>query len=243
MLMGPEEGVGGDDTTEQSSEEEGGDMSGEEEETGSEASQAEQEGSETVAQALRGLRSLGPEEQAAAVVTVKRSLADSRAVSMSTQSVVVAEAVSKRSKKEQDRRLQGGAAGSPTLGMQNVGGGDTTKQGGAEAGGDSVEAVVPGTEAEAEVGQGMMSGGLEEEVGGDDTVEESGAEGESCDLEAAVQRNKVQEATGWDFTVQVRNMHREWERRGWAGWKEGQTGRYWAQGHEGPCGTRSGWRG
>ena len=183
---------------------------------------------------MRGLRSLGPEEQAAAVVTVKRSLADSRAVSMSTQSVVVAEAVSKRSKKEQDRRLQGGAAGSPTLGMQNVGGGDKTKEGRAEAGGDRVEAVGPGTGAEAAVGQGTMSGGLEEEVGGDDTVEESGAEGESCDLEAAVQRHKVQEATGWDFTVQVRNMHRQWERQGWAGWKAGQTGRYWAQGHEGP---------
>ena len=48
MLMGPEEGVGGDDTTEQSSEEEGGDMSGEEGETGSEASQVEQEGCEPV---------------------------------------------------------------------------------------------------------------------------------------------------------------------------------------------------
>ena len=107
-------------------------------------------------------------------------------------------------------------------------------RGGAGAGGDRVEAVEPEAEAEAEVGQGMMSGGLEEEVGGDDPVEGSGAEGESCDLEEAVQRSKVQEETGWDFTVQVRNMERERERLGWTGWKAGQVGRYWAQGHEGP---------
>ena len=157
-------------------------MSGGEEETGSEASQSEQGAREAEAQALKGLRSLGPEEQAAAVVGVKRRLADSRAASMLTQTVVEAEAVPKRSKKEQDKGLQGGAAGLPTLGMQNVGGGDKTKQGGAEAGGDRVEAVGPGTGAEATAGQGTMSGGLEEEVGGDDTVEESAAEGGSCDL-------------------------------------------------------------
>ena len=28
-------------------------------------------------------------------------------------------------------------------------------------------------------------------------------------------------------------MRRQWEREGWKGWKAGQGGRYWAQGHEG----------
>ena len=68
--------VGGDGTAEQSSEGEGGDMSGEAGVTDSETSQAEQEGGETEAQALRGLRSLGPKEQAAAVGAVKSSWAD-----------------------------------------------------------------------------------------------------------------------------------------------------------------------
>ena len=134
MLMGPEEEVGGDDTTEQGSEEEGGDTSEEEGETGWEASQMEQEGCKSVAlsrhtsrheQAPMGFLFLTAEEKAATAMQVKRSLADPKAVSMLSQSIVVAEAVSRRSKKEQERRLQGGAAGSPIniLGMQNVGGG------------------------------------------------------------------------------------------------------------------------
>ena len=106
------------------------------------------------------------------------------------QWVVVAEAGL-----QQDRSPQGGAAGSPTLGMQSGGGGDNTKQGGEEAGGDSVEVGGPETEAEAEVGLGMMAG-LEAEVGGDDTAEESGAEEGSCDLEEAVERSAVQEVAG-----------------------------------------------
>jgi hypothetical protein len=128
-------------------------------------------------------------------VQVKRSLADSKAVSMLSQSMVVAEAESRRNHTGPERRLQGRAAGSPTRGTQKVGGGDTAKQGGAEEGDDSLEAVVPGAGAEAGVGQRMMSVGLEEEVGCDDTVEESGAEGGSCDLEEAVQLSTVQEGT------------------------------------------------
>ena len=133
--MGPEAEVGEDDTTEQSSEEEGGDTSEEEVETGWEAGQTEQEGCKSGAQsehksrhekAPMGFQALTAEEKAATAMQVKRSLADPKAVSMLSQSMVVAEAVSRLSKKEQERRLQGGAAGSPTLG---VGGGDTAQQG------------------------------------------------------------------------------------------------------------------
>ena len=112
-----------------------------------------------------------------------------------------------------DRGPQGGAAMSLIQGMQGV-----------EAD-NRVETWGPGTEAEAAVGQGMMSEDLEVEVGGDDTAVESGAEGSSCD---------------WDFTVQIRNMHRQREREGWKGWREGEEERYRAQGHEGSLWSKEG---
>ena len=112
-----------------------------------------------------------------------------------------------------DRGPQGGAAGSLTQGMQEV-----EEDDGEETGGS-------GTEAEAAVGQGMMSEDLEVEVGGDDTAEESGAEESSCD---------------WDFTVQIRDMRRQREREGWKGWRQGEEERYQAQGHEGSLWSKEG---
>ena len=59
---------------------------------------------------------------------------------------------------------------------EEVGGGDTAEQSGAEEGGDNLEEVVPGTGAGAGAGQMMILEGPEEEVGGGDTVEQSGEE-------------------------------------------------------------------
>ena len=200
MLMGPEEEVGGSDTAEQGEAEEGGDTSEGEVESGWEDSPVEQEGCMAVAlqqkeQAPMGLLFLTAEEKAELAVVVKRSLADDKAVSMLCQSVVMAEAESRQSQKGHERRLQVRAAGSPTRGMQNVGGGDTAKQGGAEEGDDSLGAVEPGTGAEAGVVRRMRSEEIEEEVWGDDTEEESGAEEGGCYLEEAVQQDTVQEGT------------------------------------------------
>ena len=109
MLMGPEEEVGGSDTAEQGEAEEGGDILEGEVESGWEASPMELEGCKEVElqqqeKAPKGFLSLTAEEKAATAVQVKRSLADPKAVSMLGQSVVVAEAESRRCHKEQEKR-------------------------------------------------------------------------------------------------------------------------------------------
>ena len=201
MMMGPAEDVGGGDTAEQGEAEEGGDTLEGEVESGWEDSPMEQEGCKAVAlqqqeQAPNGFLFLTAEEKAETAVQVKRSLADSKAVSMLSQSMVVAEAESRRSQKQQERRPHGRAAVLPTRGMQKVGGGDTVEQGGAEGGNDNLEEAVPGAGAGAGVGQMVMLEGSEEEVGGDDTVEESGAEEGGYDLEEGVELSTEEEGTG-----------------------------------------------
>ena len=79
---------------------------------------------------------------------------------------------------------------------EEVGGGDTAEQSGAEEGGDNLEEVVPGAGAGVGVGQMMMLEGPEEGVGGGDAVEESGAEEGGDDWEEGVEPSTEKEGTG-----------------------------------------------
>ena len=178
MLMGPEGEVGGGDTAEQGRAEEGGDTLEEEVESGWEESPMEQEGCKAVAlqqreQAPKGFLFMTAEEKVETAVQVKRSLADSKAVSMLSQSMVVAEAESRRSQKEQERRPQGRAAVLPTRGMPKVGGDDTVEESGSEEGDYDLEEGMElsteeegtGAEAAEEAGQPMVA--QQAEVGSD----------------------------------------------------------------------------
>ena len=79
---------------------------------------------------------------------------------------------------------------------EEVGGGDTAVQSGAEEGGDNLEEVVPWAGAGVGIGQMMMLEGPEEGVGGGDAVEESGAEVGGDDWEEGVEPSTEKEGTG-----------------------------------------------
>ena len=109
---------------------------------------------------------------------------------------------------------------------EGVGGDDAVEESGAEEGGYdleegaelSTEEEGTGAEAAGEAGQPMVV--QQAEVGSD--PEGKGAAREGFWI------------GDWDFTSQWEEMHRQRERDGWRGWKEGQHERYRAQGHKGP---------